>query len=228
MNGPSTLPDHVIARVKFKRGRLRVFERFDLEKTAVLVVDMQRYYLPRISGIREIVPKINDVVARLRARGATIAWIMNTLARNGVSTWPFYHAHFFNASGAEDHRNGLMAGAPGHALISDLIPTTDDLVVEKTRFSAFAPNSSELPALLRKRGAENLIIVGTATNVCCESTARDAMMQDYRVVVLSDATAAITQEDHLAGLSTLYSCFADVMTTDELLRVVNCAALTHE
>jgi ureidoacrylate peracid hydrolase len=62
-----------------------------------------------------------------------------------------------------------------------------------------------------------VLIAGTATNVCCESSARDAMMLDYRVIMLSDANAASTDEEHAATLDTFILFFGDVMTADEAI-----------
>ncbi len=61
-----------------------------------------------------------------------------------------------------------------------------------------------------------MLIAGTATNVCCESTARDAMMLDYRVIMLSDANATWTDEEHAATLNSFMLFFGDVMTADEV------------
>jgi ureidoacrylate peracid hydrolase len=96
----------------------------------------------------------------------------------------------------------------------------DDLRAQKITYSAFIQGSSDLDAQLRRRGIESLLIAGTATNVCCESNARDAMMLDYRVIMLSDANAANTPEEHVAALNTLALYFADVMTVDEALQRV--------
>ncbi len=61
-----------------------------------------------------------------------------------------------------------------------------------------------------------MIITGTVTNVCCESTARDAMMMNYKVVFVSDGNAAFTDAEHNATLGNMAMLFADVMTTDEV------------
>jgi ureidoacrylate peracid hydrolase len=70
---------------------------------------------------------------------------------------------------------------------------------------------------LRRRGVESVLITGTATNVCCESTARDAMMHDYRVVMVSDGNASFTDEEHATTLNNILSFFGDVLTTDEVM-----------
>ena len=92
-----------------------------------------------------------------------------------------------------------------------------DLFVSKTRFSPFVSGSSNLESMLRARRIRNLIVVGTATNMCCESAARDAMMLDYRVVMVADACAARYDEDHLAGLTSFYQSFGDVRLTGDVI-----------
>jgi ureidoacrylate peracid hydrolase len=103
-----------------------------------------------------------------------------------------------------------------------------DLKVNKNRFGAFVPGSSNLHEILQARHIDTLIITGTATNICCESTARDAMMMNYKVIFVSDGTATFNDEEHNATLGTMLAMFADVMSTDEvvgcLLRKVTRAA----
>ena len=95
-----------------------------------------------------------------------------------------------------------------------------DWIVDKTRFSAFVPGACDLHERLRSAGIDTLIITGTLTNCCCESTARDAMQRDYRVIFVSDGNGALTDAEHNATLVNMVTLFADVMTTDE---VVACA-----
>ena len=74
--------------------------------------------------------------------------------------------------------------------------------------------------MLNDRGIRNLLVTGTKTNVCCEATARDAMMLDYNTVMISDATAALSNDEHRATLETFIQQFGDVMTADETLQLV--------
>jgi ureidoacrylate peracid hydrolase len=85
----------------------------------------------------------------------------------------------------------------------------------KKRFSAFIQGSSAIDEHLRRRGIDTLLIAGTTTNVCCESTARDAMMLNYKVVMVHDALAAYTDAEHNATLATFYMIFGDVQSIDE-------------
>jgi ureidoacrylate peracid hydrolase len=95
-----------------------------------------------------------------------------------------------------------------------------DLVIDKTRFGAFVPGASRLHEVLQERGIDTLIITGTLTNCCCESTARDAMQMNYKIIFVADANAALTDAAHNATLDNMLMLFADVMTTDEVVNTV--------
>ena len=92
--------------------------------------------------------------------------------------------------------------------------------VEKNRFSAFIQGSSDLDRLLKARGIDTVIVTGTVTNTCCESTARDAMMLNYKTVMVSDANAATTDDEHNATLANILRIFGDVMSTDEVIALL--------
>jgi nicotinamidase-related amidase len=95
-----------------------------------------------------------------------------------------------------------------------------DLLVEKTAMSAFFPGFSPLQDLLKERDIDTVLITGTVTNVCCESSARDASPLGYRVIMVADANSAWRDEDHNAALYTIYRTFGDVRTTDEVIGLI--------
>src|SRR5260370_21129310 len=101
-------------------------------------------------------------------------------------------------------------------------------IVDKTRFGAFVPGSSDLHDILQARGIDTLIITGTATNVCCESTARDAMQMNYKVVVVADGNATNTDAEHNATLNNIVRLFADVITTEQLLGFLRSSSAARE
>jgi isochorismate hydrolase len=146
-----------------------------------------------------------------------IAWVKMTAGRDGKSLWPLYHDYFFTKEGGARHRDNLTEGAEGHALHSNLDARDGDCIASKNRFSAFLPRYSELPEKLAQRGIANVIITGMLTNFCCETSARDAMMMDYKVVMVSDANAARFEDDHNVGFTTVYQSFGDVLTTNQVI-----------
>jgi ureidoacrylate peracid hydrolase len=211
------MPDYVIDRVMKKRGRLRIFEHFEAAKTALVVIDMQQFYVADVPPAVAIVPNINRLAEGFRAKGAAVAWVSMTAGEGGRSLWPLYHEYFFSEAAAARHRDNLTIGAPGHVLFDGLDVQPGDLQASKSRFSAFIPGKSDLPEKLATQGIENVVITGMLTNFCCETSARDAMMLDFKVVMVSDANAARYKEDHEIGFSTVYQSFGDVLTTDEVL-----------
>jgi ureidoacrylate peracid hydrolase len=114
----------------------------------------------------------------------------------------------------------FCSGRHGFELWPELEVQVNDLIVDKTRFGAFVPGSFDLHDILQARGIDTLIITGTATNVCCESTERDAMQLNYKVIFVADGNATNTDAEHNATLNNMVRLFADVMTTEELLGVL--------
>ena len=214
---PFVMPQYVVDRVMKKRGRLRVFERFEPRETALVVIDMQEFYVRDVPAAVAIVPNINRLAAAFRSRGGTVAWVKMIAGKDGESLWPLYHDYFFSRENGERHRDNLTEGAAGQELYAGLDVQPDDLLANKSRFSAFIPGKSDLPEKLNALGVKNVAIVGMLTNFCCETSARDAMMLDYRVVMISDANAARFDEDHNVGFQTVFQSFGDVMTVDEFL-----------
>jgi nicotinamidase-related amidase len=217
-----TIPDYVIGRIMAKRGRLEVFDRFDPSKTALLVIDMQNFYVAEVETARSIVPNINRLAAACRAKGVPVYWVIMTVAEaeGAPSRWSLYHEHFFTEAKGANHRNSLSEGAWGHKLYVDLDVQDLDEIVHKKRFSPFITGSSDLHERLQARAIDSLFVCGTATNMCSETTARDAMMLDYKVVMVEDANAARYDDDHLAGLTSFYQSFGDVRSTDDAIRIM--------
>jgi ureidoacrylate peracid hydrolase len=110
---------------------------------------------------------------------------------------------------------GLDESSEGFKLYGPLEVQPNDMRIKKIKYSAFIPGSSHLDQQLKARKIDTLLIAGTTTTVCCESTARDAMMLDYKVIMVSDANAALTDEEHASAPNTFTQFFGDVMTTEE-------------
>ncbi len=217
---PVTVPDSVRSMIAERRGRARAHEHYDPATTALLVVDMQNHFvaeggLSRVATAEGIIANINRLAAATRDARGTVVWIYSTFTHEGRGAWPMFFGNFISADREREVRAGLVAGSWGHRFHADLEIESGDLTVSKDRFSAFAPGASSLHAELRERGIDTVLITGTMTNVCCDSTARDAMMLDYRATLVDDANAAHTDEAHVAALTTFASVFGDVIATDE-------------
>lgn len=214
-----SIPQAVIDRVVARHGRAHVHEDLVPSRTALLVVDMQNaFMLPGVAHslcltAQEIVPNINRLAQALRDTGGTVVWIKTTYTDESLQSWSTLY-DMVGPAGTERRARALAAGSKGHELWAGLDVRPGDLAVEKNRYSAFIQGSSELAAILRERGLDTLLVTGTVTNVCCESTARDAMMLNFKTIMVSDGNAAVTDELHNASLIAFYTTFGDVMSTD--------------
>lgn len=217
-----TLSPDTVARVMKRRGgKLHAFDRLDPAKTALLVIDMQNTWvkpgMPAYSPYCEaIVPNINRLAGAMRAAGGSVWWVRAIYGDDAPRTWSAY-MEFVSPEFSADMLGALTEGAEGAALWHALDVRPGDRHVIKRRFSALIQGSSDLDGRLRAAGTDTLVITGTATNICCESTARDAFMLNYRTIVVSDANATVSDEAHNAALNALFTRFADVFSTEELL-----------
>ena len=228
MHTPSITQD-VIARVTERRGGVRVFDTIDPSRTAHVVVDLQNGFMApgaicEIGTAREIVPNVNRISAALRAAGGHVVYIQNTLDAEAIRTWTTYLDHFCSPDRRAKMIETFAPGAEGHKLWAGLDVLPQDLIVRKSRFGAFAPGSSDLHEILSARGVDTLIITGTATQVCCESTARDAMMMNYKVFFIADGNATFSDQEHNATLSAMAHTFCDVIGTDAMIGMIDAAA----
>ncbi len=208
-----------VERLQARLGKLHPFDAIDPRKTALIVVDMQNYFVKQghqgeIPAARAIVPNINRLAAELRRRGGRVVWV-----RNGTNdtreSWSNYHEHLQSRERAERRLKSMDVGEDGYEFwhLNDIRP--EDAQITKKRYSAFIQGSSTIERHLRERGIDTLLVAGTATNVCCESTARDAMMLNFKVVMVADALATHSDDEHNATLSNFYGQFGDVQTVDE-------------
>ena len=148
--------------------------------------------------------------------GGGVFWVMNTHDDRCLTEWSVLQDMAAPAT-RRSRIAALTEGSFGQQFWPGMDVQAQDAVVRKYRYSAFYPGASDLPGLLRARGMDTVLITGTLTNVCCESSARDAMMTDFRVVMVSDGNAAFTQAEHDASLAALYLSFTDLMDTDMLV-----------
>tara|TARA_R110002096_G_scaffold426421_1_gene636155 strand:- start:46617 stop:47333 length:717 start_codon:yes stop_codon:yes gene_type:complete len=209
------------AAVIRRGGRQFAFADIDPMKTALIVIDMQNYFLEpgmaaEVSTAREIVPNINIIADVLREAGGKVAWVVSTFDEDIFEKWSVMK-DLFSPERRAAMIDNLSTGAHGHGIWPELLVDKKDWTVQKNRFSALVNGSSNLEARLKEAGVDTLIIAGTLTDVCCESTARDAMMLNFKVVMVSDANAAACDDDHNAALNAMARLFTDVISTDDLI-----------
>ncbi|HSA89571.1 MAG TPA: isochorismatase family cysteine hydrolase [Burkholderiales bacterium] len=213
---------HIVERVVARRGELHWFTRLDAAKSALLVIDMQNTFcMPGAPGevplARAIVPSINRLAARLRALGVPVVWIVHAnRLHEERSDWEVFFNHVVR--NPEVRRRMAESLAPERQKVwHELEVAPGDITVVKNRYSALAHGASTLERVLRNLGVDTVLVAGTKTNVCCDSTARDAMMLDFKAVLVSDCCAALSDDEHLASLETFIQQFGDVMSADEVL-----------
>ena len=205
-------------------GRLHLVDRIDAARTAHVVIDMQNGFMEPGAAVetpmaRAIVPNVNIIASAVRDAGGTNIFVRFATPVEALDSWSTFYARFPEPM-RKAHQEAFAPGAHGWELWPGLDVRTQDLIIDKKRFGAFIPGTCDLHDILQARGIDTVIITGTLSNVCCESTARDAMQMNYGVVFVADANAARTDADHNNTLNTLCALFADVMTTKEVVGAI--------
>jgi len=213
----------IVDRVLARRGRYHLFDSLDPKKSALVIIDMQGTFVApespaEVPKARDIVPNINKLTAEARPLGVKIIWVTHANSHDSTGNdWDGFFGHFVADGVRQRTIESLSPDGNGQTVWPELDVDPNDMHVLKNRYSALIPGSSQLERILRSHGITNVLVAGTKTNVCCETTARDAMMLDFGVVMVSDCLAALSDEEHRAALETFIQQFGDVMTTHEVL-----------
>ncbi|QYN35993.1 cysteine hydrolase [Pseudonocardia sp. DSM 110487] len=210
-----SIDEREYARHESRRGRRFAYEVLDPAHTALVVVDMVRFFADAGPHFRGIVPNINALAGTLRTAGGTVAWVLPEVGPPSEWAIGFYGlavATMYAASGG--------TGSRDERLFPELDARADDVWAEKSAASAFFPGRSTLPASLAERNVDTVLITGNVTSVCCESTARDAATLGYRVVFIADGTADVRDSARNATLRTIHRSFGDVRPTAEVLTML--------
>ena len=183
----------------------------NVEKSALLVIDMQDFFLDESSptftcGGLAILPKLKGLISAFREGGLPVIYTRHVhnpqLNDIGIMGWWW---------------EGIcLEGSPESEVHKSIAPLPEDKVILKHRYSAFY--NTDLETVLRCLNIEDLVICGIMSNLCCESTARDAYFRDYRVFFMADGTGSINEEMHLASLLNLAFGFAYVTECEEIKR----------
>ncbi len=182
----------------------------DRERAALLVVDMQNFFLDPESptytcGGPPIIPNVKRLIEAFRRAGRPV-----------IYTRHVHHPQGLDAGIMGWWWEGMcIEGTPESEIHEEIAPLPQEKVVDKHRYSAFY--GTDLQTVLRCLEIEDVVIAGVMTNLCCESTARDAYYRDYRVFFPADATGTVTERMHLASLLNLAFGFAYVTLTSKIL-----------
>jgi ureidoacrylate peracid hydrolase len=221
------IPAAQLARVAHFRDQRHMFASLDPRRTAHVVVDLQNGFMEpgapvEVATAREIVPNVNAISAALRAAGGTVVYLRFKTDAGALASWTAFYDFMFNRARRDEMAETFGPDCHHFALWPALDVQPADWIVDKTRYSAFVPGCCDLHERLQGAGIDTLIITGTLTNCCCESTARDAMQRDYRVIFVSDGNAALNDAEHNATLGNMAALFADVMSAEQVAAA--CAA----
>ena len=207
----SSLPQWAVDKMTRRRGRRNAFDSLAPDRTALVVIDMTTDTLANTPCAAATLDPINRLAEGLRAAGGLVAWILPGPFPEGA---PREVLHALWGAG----RLEAVEEACRHAtLAAGLTPAPGDLVLRKQGYSAFFPGACELPERLTERGVDRVLIAGALTNVCCESSARDAAARGFGVVMVADAMAARSDQEHRATLYTILRNFGDVRPSDEII-----------
>lgn len=184
------------------------------DKSALIVIDMQKFFLDAGSptftcGGLAILPTLKRVIGAFRKAGRPV-----------IFTRHVHHPDNLDSGIMKWWWEGMcLEGSPESEIHPDLAPAPNEKVIFKHRYSSFY--NTDLETVLRCLRIEDLVVSGIMTNLCCESTARDAYYRDYRVFILADGTGSINEEMHLASLLNLAFGFAFVTTADKVVNWLN-------
>jgi ureidoacrylate peracid hydrolase len=219
------LSPEVLQLIQAQRGTLHPHQNLDLTRTAHLIVDLQNGFMEpgapvEVPVARAIVPNVNQISAAVRAHGGRNIFLRMTVDAGSRVSWSNWFRHLHTPESATSLTQAFTRGAHYWQLWPTLTVTDRDLTVDKFRFGAFVPGASSLHEILQEHAIDTLIITGTLSNCCCESTARDAMQMNYKIIFVADANAALTDAAHNATLENMAFLFGDVMSTAELIQSI--------
>jgi len=181
------------------------------EKSALLIVDMQKFFLDPASptftcGGLAILPTVKKLIMAFREAGRPV-----------IYTCHVHHPGHIDAGIMDWWWDGMcIEGSVESKVHEDIAPLPDEKIIFKHRYSSFY--NTDLEIVLRCLKVEDLVISGIMTNLCCESTARDAYYRDYRVFFPADGTGSVNEEMHLASLLNLAFGFAFVTDTNTIIK----------
>ena len=219
INIPQKFIDNCIAR----RGRRYIFDKINPKTTALLVIDMQNCFIKpglsivEVPGVEDIAPNINSLAKQMRESGGNVIWTEHIYTEG----WTSWYNDFTTEKTRQSIINDTARGSFARQIWSGMDKKDNELLITKYRSSALTPGSSDLKSVLDKLQIDTLIITGTLTNVCCESTARDAMLLNYKTIFVADANGTRSDEEHNATLVNMIQFFADVRMTADTIQLLS-------
>jgi nicotinamidase-related amidase len=212
---PSGIPDTIVKKVVARRGRLHAFETIDPRTTALVVIDLDAATVGEDDTWPRVIATVNTLAATVRETGGVVAWVLSRMDR-----MPRHFSAILGVELATRYFTDGQTSGSGTRLWHGLRPEPSDLTAHKSGASAFFPGKCNLKEQLDARAIDTVLIAGAVTNICCESSARDAAELEYKVVLVSDALSGHAHGLHEATLATFYRIFGDVRPSDEVIRLL--------
>ncbi len=183
--------------------------------------EIAEYYSPRLADIA--IPNTRRLIDAFRAAEREVIYTRHgALLPDGRDMILRRRRRDVDAMEATDRPHLWSRGSFEHEVVEQLAPLPGELVIDKNASSAF--NGSAIDQLLRNMGVDTLIVTGMATDMCVETTSRDAADRGYNVVVVENATATFVEEHHRAALSSLARIYGQVWDTEGVISALNAAA----
>ena len=187
------------------------------KKTALIVIDIQNGFVAKggfleLPAARKMLPVLQDLISACRERLIPIIYTRMSHQFMRSTTYPdLWPDHF-----REDGTPILAPGSGEFELIDELKVETGDIVLDKDRYSAFF--GTKLDLILKDLDVDTLLVTGLASNVCCESTVRDAFSIGYRVIFIDDLNVTLNEEMHRSAVENIKLVFGYVMSSNDLLK----------
>lgn len=197
---------------------------FKLDKSALIIIDMQNAFISKkgslslmgldTSRTTKVIEPIITLKKEFKKHGRPIIYLQHIhrpdLADAGLISKVFPKimdlGHCFE-------------GSWDAKIIDELAPEDNDYIVKKHRFSGFY--NTQLEDVLRSLDVNILVVTGIATNVCVESTVRDAFYRDYNVFVPKETTASFTEDLEKGSFANFNFAFARVLSQDDMINLIN-------
>ncbi|KAA1170813.1 cysteine hydrolase [Marinobacter salinexigens] len=193
-------------------------------RTALVIVDMQKVFCDPegdlyVPSTKDVTPRISELAEACRSSGVPVIYLRHIVRGDGSDTGRMRDMY-------PDVDQVLARANPMVEVIDELAPKTGDVVVDKLFYSGF--HYTDLDTVLRSKDVDTLIVCGTVTNVCCDTTIRDAVHREYKVIAVSDANAAMpypdlgfgevsAEEVQKVALTTFAYEFGEVANTEDVL-----------
>lgn len=162
-----------------------------------------------------VVTRVNVLADAMRAAGGVVAWVLSRM-----DVMPRHFRAILGEETATRYFSDGHGDGGGTKLWPELRTDASDITAVKSGASAFFPGKCNLKEQLDRRGVDTIIIAGTVTNICCESSARDAAELEYKLIMASDALAGHAHGLDEATLATFYRIFGDVRPSAEIIALL--------